>query len=166
VFSFRKAELPDAGAVGEAVIRGFDGYRSFAPAGWEPPAVVGEVERIRGLMASGDLWCEVAERDGAWAGVVAFTPASASFAPVDDPRLGHLRYLFIEPEWWGSGLAVELHGHVVEEAIRRGYTALRLFTPAEQARARRFYEREGWRQDGDAPAAGGLPTVQYRRALS
>jgi len=165
VFAFRQAELADVGAVGEAVIRGFDGYRSFAPAGWEPPGAVGEVERIRGLMTSGDLWCELAERDGAWAGVVAFTPVSASFAPVDDPRLAHLRYLFVEPEWWGSGLAVVLHRRVLEEATRRGYTAMRLFTPAEQLRARRFYEREGWREGGEAPAAGGLPTVQYRRAL-
>ena len=26
----------------------------------------------------------------------------------------------------------------------RGYAWMRLFTPAAQARARRFYEREGW----------------------
>ena len=41
-------------------------------------------------------------------------------------------------------MAVTLHGHAVEEAMRRGYASMRLYTPERQARARRFYEREGW----------------------
>ena len=49
----------------------------------------------------------------------------------------------------------------------RGFAALRLFTPAAQARARAFYEREGWTVAG-APFAHdtmGIDMVEYRRPL-
>ena len=55
----------------------------------------------------------------------------------------------------------------MEEATRRGYARMRLFTPAGQARARAFYEREGWRTDGvimPEPLLG-LDLVEYRREL-
>jgi hypothetical protein len=57
----------------------------------------------------------------------------------------------------------------VAEAREAGsYTAMRLHTPAEHGRARRFYEREGW--TADAPAFYepmlGLALVTYRRALA
>jgi predicted GNAT family N-acyltransferase len=43
---------------------------------------------------------------------------------------------------------------------------MRLFTPEGQARARRFYEREGWVQYGEPFEAGlGIPLVEYRREL-
>ena len=44
---------------------------------------------------------------------------------------------------------------------------MRLFTPAAQARARRFYEREGWAL-ARPPAFDeriGLDIAEYRRAL-
>jgi len=51
----------------------------------------------------------------------------------------------------------------VDDAPRLGLTHLVLWTPAEQHRARRFYEREGWRlagRDDDTPI--GFPVVEYR----
>ena len=44
---------------------------------------------------------------------------------------------------------------------------MRLFTPAPQARARRFYEREGWAAVGDEFHDPGpnLVVIEYRRAL-
>jgi hypothetical protein len=44
---------------------------------------------------------------------------------------------------------------------------MRLWTPRDAARARRFYEREGWTTTGDTRgrASVGLPVVQYARAL-
>jgi GNAT superfamily N-acetyltransferase len=65
-------------------------------------------------------------------------------------------------------MATALHAAVVREARERGFTAMRLFTPAAQARARRFYEREGWTVLGDASDAPefGMPLVEYRLAIS
>jgi GNAT superfamily N-acetyltransferase len=75
--------------------------------------------------------------------------------------------LFVRPPWWGSGLAARLHGLAVQEAGLRGYEALRLHTPAGNARARAFYEREGWHAVGrpiPEPLLG-LDLVEYRRDL-
>jgi hypothetical protein len=53
------------------------------------------------------------------------------------------------------------------EATGQGYAAMRLFTPAGQARARAFYEREGFATAG-APRWEpmlALDLVEYRREL-
>ena len=51
-------------------------------------------------------------------------------------------------------------------ARERGFSQMRLFTPVAQARARRFYEREGWAPAGDEFHAPGpdLVIVEYRTA--
>jgi GNAT superfamily N-acetyltransferase len=78
-----------------------------------------------------------------------------------DPVDVHFRYLFVRPPFWGSGVATALHAAAVE-AI--GPRSARLFTPAGQARARRFYEREGWRLHDLGDFAGfGMPLAEYRR---
>jgi GNAT superfamily N-acetyltransferase len=166
VFSFRQAGLDDATAVGAGVAAAFEAYREFAPPFWHPPDAAAQVEHFRRLFDAGTIWCLLAELDDELAGQVSFVPASGGAAPVPDPGLAHLSGLFVEPRWWGSGLAARLHAAALEEAAARGYTAMRLFTPAGQARARRFYEREGWRPTGaELDIAGGLPTVEYRRPL-
>ena len=84
----------------------------------------------------------------------------------DVPGVAHFWQLFVRAPWWGTGLATELHAAAVAEAAHRGFAAMRLFTPAGQARARRFYEREGW--TGGAPFDDdtfGMPLVEYRREL-
>ena len=168
VFEFRQAGLEDAAAVGASVAAGFRRYREFAPPFWRPPEEATLVDGVRRWFAAGGgFWCLLAERDGALAGQVSFMPAAASVAPVDEPKLAHLSGLFVEPSWWGSGLARTLHGRALAEAAVRGYASMRLFTPAGQARARRFYEREGWRPAGEPnEMAAGLPTLEYRRAVA
>ena len=158
------ADVPRIAAV---VAEGFEGYRSFAPAGWTPPPMA-EHERYLGeRLWDPDSWATLAERDHTIAGVVSMIPAATSRRPVDDPRLAHLWQLFIAREWWGSGLATRLHGLVTEAALTRGFTAMRLFTPADQARARRFYEREGWRLTGADPDDEiGFTVVEYRLDLA
>ena len=74
----------------------------------------------------------------------------------------------MRPAWWGSSLATELHGRILREAAERGYRAMRLYTPVAQARALRFYKREGWTPAGgpvDAPEFG-TPLAELRRAIS
>jgi GNAT superfamily N-acetyltransferase len=108
----------------------------------------------------------LAERDGRVVAHAAFMPARTSRVPIDIDTLAHLRALFVDREWWGCGLAGTLHSMALEEAARRKFTSIRLFTPTGQARARRFYEREGWTLLGEgAESAHGLPVVEYRRGL-
>ena len=94
-------------------------------------------------------------------------PPTRTFAPVGDPRLAHFRQLFVARAHWGSGLATRLHAAAIDEARARGFASMRLFTPGGQARARRFYEREGWSL-ARPPAFDeriGLEIAEYRRAL-
>jgi GNAT superfamily N-acetyltransferase len=167
-FSFREAGVADADAIARVVADAFAGYRSFAPAGWEPPTAEDEIGHgVAPLLVDPDAWCVVAERDGGVVAHSAFQPARTSVEPIDQEGLAHLRALFVDRQWWGCGLAAKLHSMALEEAARRGFTAIRLFTPAGQARARRFYEREGWQPTGEpVDSPFGLAVVEYRRPLA
>lgn len=71
------------------------------------------------------------------------------------------------PDWWGRGVAAALHDAAIGEMHARGYESGRLFTPVGQARARRFYERRGWRVGEEAfNDESGLALMEYRRWLS
>ena len=157
----------DVPRIAALMAAGFDTYRDFAPAGWAPPAVAEYEAALAGLFDPAS-WATIAERGDTLAGHVAMIPAATSRRPVSDPRLAHLWQLFIAREWWGSGLATRLHASVVEAARARGFTAMRLYTPAGQARARRFYEREGWwiaaALDDDDEI--GFRVVEYRLDLA
>ena len=122
---------------------------------------------MRELLADDEVWCRLAEAGGLLVGQVTFMPAAKAIQPVDDPRFAHLRNLFVAPDFWGTGLASELDAAGLEAARERGYDRIRLFTPADHGRARRFYEREGWVVAGE-PAFDtglGLALVEYHFAL-
>ncbi len=165
---FRDATPADAEPLARTVIEGFEHYRAFAPAGWEPPPLAAELEIAMRLLPDEHVWTRVAEQDGRIVGQVSILPATMAGLPADEPALAHLRNLFVDREHWGSGLAATLLHASTAEARARGFSTMRLFTPAGQARARRFYEREGWRAVGEefeVPAIG-LALVEYRYALS
>ena len=156
----------DVPRIAAVVAEGFEGYRSFAPAGWTPPPMAEHERYLSDRLWDPETWATLAEQGDTIAGIVSMTPASISRHPVADPRLAHLWQLFIAREWWGSGLATSLHALVTEAAGTRGYTAMRLFTPADQERARRFYEREGWRiAAAEMDDEIGFAVVEYRLDL-
>jgi GNAT superfamily N-acetyltransferase len=166
--AFRHATADDAADLAAVLIEGFDTYRAFAPEGWEPPAAEPVAEMLASRLGKPTVWCVLAEEGGRIAGYVSLLPAADARQPVGNPRLAHLWNLFVRSPWWGTGLAARLHREACEAAARRGFTAMRLFTPAEQSRARRFYEREHWTHV-DGPYVDeelGLSVVEYRRALA
>jgi GNAT superfamily N-acetyltransferase len=119
------------------MVEGFETYRAFAPGVLRPSA--DEIAQIlEARLETPPVWCELAEQGADVAGYVALLPAADSRRPVEDPGLAHFWMLFVRAPWWGTGLAHRLHGAACEAAAARGYTAMRLFTPAGQARARRF----------------------------
>ncbi len=133
MYDFRPATAADTERLAKAVIDGFEGYRSFAPDGWTPPSLAGEIEGLRPLLGDEQVWCVVAEADGRLAGQITVLPAARAVHPVRDPALAHLRNLFVHPDFWGSGLATALHAAAVETARERGFAEMRLFTAAGQA---------------------------------
>ena len=165
--AYRSGTADDAAPLAAVLVEGFETYKAFAPPDWRPP----RVEEVAGLLAPQlgrrTVWCMLAEQDSRVAGYVAFLPVAESRRPIDDPRLAHFWMLFVRSPWWGSGLARRLHRAACDAAADRGFTEMRLFTPAGQSRARRFYERERWRVDGEPylDEELGLPIVEYRRTL-
>jgi GNAT superfamily N-acetyltransferase len=161
----RPATIDDAAALHASALAGFAGYRSFAPPGWAPPE--DPLQREVELLGRDDYHAFVAEDDGGYAGHAAWWPASATHRPDGDAGLAHLRHLFVVPAHWGTGLATRLLAGAVDDARAAGFTRMRLGTPQGQARARRFYEREGWTTDGVPLVEDrfGLAMVEYFRPL-
>lgn len=85
----------------------------------------------------------VAEDDGQVVGFVAF----------DDREL---HALYVLPASWGRGVGRRLLA--VAGPVRE------LWVLRDNARARRFYERHGWRPDGAEATPAGAVELRYRRA--
>ena len=70
-----------------------------------------------------------------------------------------LRAIYVDPTYWGTGVATALH--------RRAAACTQLDVIAANARARRFYEREGWTLAGEGEPhdfdGTVVPFVRYRR---
>jgi putative acetyltransferase len=59
-----------------------------------------------------------------------------------------LNGLYVVPDEWGSGVAGRLHDAAVE-AIAAAHDEGKLWCLEENHRARRFYERHGWVENGE-----------------
>ena len=73
------------------------------------------------------------------------------------------------PADWSTGTGRALIGRVLEEAQAEGYPRILLWVLEQNARARRFYERAGFRQRGRTHPLGwlgGIPEVCYTRGLT
>jgi GNAT superfamily N-acetyltransferase len=147
-----------------------DGYRAWAPSGWTPP-VATTAEQVAGLakaLARPDVWCLLALDVPETIGHVALslrTMEDTDPAPVGTINLWQL---FVRPAWQGRGVATQLMSAAVDEARARGSNHMRLWTPQGAARARRFYEREGWTLTGGIheETPFGLPVIEYARKVT
>ena len=159
--TYRPAVPADAPVLLTVVQAGFETYRDFAPAGWMPPDETRPemVERYTDELAQPSTFALVAEVGGEVAGHVTLVRAVGASTDGTTPDQ-HLRHLFVLPPYWGTGIARALHAAMLEHV--RG--TVRLYTPAAQARARRFYEREGWTlyQGPHFFHAIGFDLVEYR----
>ncbi len=90
-------------------------------------------------------------------------------ADLDAAVAGQLYAINLEPEAWGRGIGAPLLHAASRQLATDGYREAILWTLRTNARARRFYEREGWAADGgeqvDEHEGVTLDEVRYRRAL-
>jgi GNAT superfamily N-acetyltransferase len=63
-------------------------------------------------------------------------------------RLEWLDGLYVVPDRWGKGVADLLHDRALELLRELGSSRCHLWVLEENVRARRFYERRGWRENG------------------
>jgi GNAT superfamily N-acetyltransferase len=57
--------------------------------------------------------------------------------------------LYVLPEWWSRGVGRSLHDEVLERQRAAGIQRCQLWVLERNDRARRFYERLGWTENGD-----------------
>nr|PPQ62188.1 GNAT family N-acetyltransferase [Streptomyces sp. QL37] len=163
--------LGDCAAVADIRVRGW----RWAYAGLVPQAyldamdVARDAERRRAYLTA----------DDGPVNLVAHAPDTtvtgwACYGPCRDESAraasAELYALYVHPDHIGTGTGRALLAEVTTRARADGYTGMSLWVLKENARARRFYERAGFRPDGAEEAfdTGGamVPEVRYVRTLS
>jgi GNAT superfamily N-acetyltransferase len=94
-------------------------------------------ERWQDALADGEITILVAEEEGALVGVAGC-------------RSEWLDGLYVRPEWWSRGVGRGLHDDVLARLRDRGSPLCNLWVLEHNDRARRFYERLGWAENGDS----------------
>jgi GNAT superfamily N-acetyltransferase len=82
---------------------------------------------------------------------------------------GHLRTLFVLPGWWSRGVGSSLHDLALDRLRAANVHEARLWTLAENYRARAFYEKRGWRLTGRTRVVPYAPhpiDVEYARTTA
>ena len=81
--------------------------------------------------------------------------------------VGEITIIYVHPSAWGIGAGYALMAECEAELRRRGFAEAVLWVLEDNPRARRFYERQGWRADGGRKVEeiGGvdLAEIRYRR---
>jgi GNAT superfamily N-acetyltransferase len=166
-FAVRDAAPEDAAAIGRVHVATMQ--RAYA--GWIGARTLSALDPLRyaghwrGWIERGDA-VKLAFAGDALLGFAQFGTADAE--PAD---LGELIALYVAPDSWRRGVGSLLHDAALGALrLRRARDAV-LWTIRENAQARAFYERHGWRADGgvkhDDGASGVVVTeVRYRRPLA
>lgn len=76
--------------------------------------------------------------------------------------------LYVAPAWWSTGAGRALMGSALSALATNGYRRAVLWVLADNARARRFYDRAGFGADGGTnilTGLGGVLELRYSRDL-
>jgi GNAT superfamily N-acetyltransferase len=98
--------------------------------------------------------------------IVGFVSVGASR---DADADGELFAIYVDPDYWGSGVGRKLIAAGEERLRELGHVEAILWVLADNARARRFYERSGWQHDGTTRPIEifgiEVAEVRYRKVL-
>jgi len=146
------------------------------------PALV-EVQRVGAVRGLGHIFPQDAhpfprdEIESRWLGEIA-DPDIDAYVIVDAEgrivgfaatRRDELLHFGTAVATWGSGLAAVAHDEVIGRLLAAGLARARLRVFEENRRARRFYEKLGWRETGQRSQTSFPPNpvlVEYARDLS
>jgi len=110
----------------------------------------------------------VAVTDGQVCGAAWFGPTRD--ADADPAQVGELAGIYLVASAWGRGLGRSLMATALDRLAAAGYAQATLWVLESNARARRFYARAGWAEDGavkqDDRLGFPMTEVRYRRRLS
>jgi len=88
----------------------------------------------------------VAEIDGKPVGFVACDTNWVSF--YENEEMGEIHEIFVHPEWQGKGVGSALLSKALDYAKRRGRRMAGLWVGVGNVRAKKFYERFGFKEAG------------------
>lgn len=160
-FAIRPAKTSDLGTIADNLVEGLSTYRGWTPMAWNPP---GRTEMLIGLLQRfprDGSWARVAFEGTAPAGHIMWRPDRDDDEPIAGVAL--LTQLFVREQYWGSGLAQELHALGVADLSARGFESGRLLVANGHVRAQAFYARQGWQPTGGLETSGelGLELAEY-----
>ncbi|MFC9824304.1 GNAT family N-acetyltransferase [Streptomyces erythrochromogenes] len=168
----REMEEADIEAVSAVRVRGWQAaYAGIVPQGHlDAMTVEDDADRRRQWFRhpgreSGDL---VAVGDRGPVGWVCFGPSRGEVSGVTG-RVGEVYALYVAPDLIGTGIGRGLLTEAHAAMTGRGFETSALWVLQDNLRARRFYERAGYRADGatqdDVYDDVTLSELRYRRAL-
>ncbi|HEY2522132.1 MAG TPA: GNAT family N-acetyltransferase [Streptosporangiaceae bacterium] len=92
--------------------------------------------------------------------------ARAGGGPGSRPLVAELYALYVAPDQWSTGTGRALMDQVLAAVRAEAYPRMILWVLRDNHRARRFYERAGFRRrGGEHPSFAGAPEVRYARDL-
>ncbi len=148
-FHIRAAYEADAGAIATAHMRSWQtAYRGILPDEFLDALSIPEREhRVRDLLASRHaerrVWVIESQDE-----ILGFSDAGPSREDDAPSGAGEVYAIYLDPTAVGIGLGRELFAHTVEDLRKASYRYLTLWVLEGNTRARRFYEKAGWRPDG------------------
>jgi ribosomal protein S18 acetylase RimI-like enzyme len=99
----------------------------------------------------------------------------AEFGPTRDDGedkilVGEIRDIYLVPEAWGKGIGKRLMSTALARLSSAGYAQVTLWVLASNTRARGFYTRGGWIEDGarkcDESQGFPIEEVRYRKQIA
>jgi ribosomal protein S18 acetylase RimI-like enzyme len=99
------------------------------------------------------------DQDGRVVGVV------QTGAREDEPGVGALLRLYVDPAAQGAGIGAALHDHAVAQLTAAGPATATLWVFTADGHAREFFAARGWAPDGGRGGRAGVPELRYRRTL-
>ena len=139
--SIRPATAADMAAVAELWHEGWhSAHAGHVPAGLTDLRTLAAFH-ARTPPRVGDTSVSVTEVEGAEGAVTGFVMV------VGD----EVEQVFVAPAWRGTGVAADLLAEAERRIAAAGHDEAWLAVVAGNARARRFYDKRGWRDAGDLP---------------
>lgn len=152
----RPAACEDARAIAELEVRAWRWAYADLVDETDMPTVGEREERWRTQPLQGaSVW----DQDGRVVGVVQVAPRD------DDPVVGALRGLYVDPPAQGAGIGAALHDRALNALRAAGFATATLWVFTANGHAREFYAARGWVPDGTQGAWKGVPELRYRTIL-
>jgi ribosomal protein S18 acetylase RimI-like enzyme len=92
----------------------------------------------------------------------------AAAEPTASAHVAEVRFVGVDPDCWGSGVGGAVIARLADELASAGFLSAQLLVYADNAPARRLYERMGWTWDEQNPSLHprtGKPEIRYRLGL-